>query len=275
MRLKLSGYRVPKRDKYCLKWNDFETNIRTSFKELREDQNYFDVTLATDDGQTFEAHKIILSTGSQFFSNILKQTKHPSPFIYLKGIHSLELQYVLDFFYNGEAFMAQEDLNNFLETAQELLVRGLQSNMEDENRKSSKVRLNSDDNLAEFVTNTMQPEEINQKDSISESLEEFEDNFVNNDVDIIDKEEDKLVDNANLDTQIEQMIVKQEGLWQCKVCGKSSGKKSNIQNHAEIHIEGVTHSCHICNKIFSTRHNLSTHVMKVHSESSLTCNNCG
>ena len=64
-------------EKICLKWNDFEKNIRESYLQLREDQNYFDVTLATDDGHTIEAHKIILSAGSQFFNNILKQNKHP------------------------------------------------------------------------------------------------------------------------------------------------------------------------------------------------------
>ena len=46
-----------KREKFCLKWNDFETNIRNSFRGLREEQNYFDVTLACDDGHQIEAHK--------------------------------------------------------------------------------------------------------------------------------------------------------------------------------------------------------------------------
>jgi hypothetical protein len=60
------------RETFCLKWNEFETNIRESFRELREDRNYFDVTLATDDGQQIQAHKIILSAGSKFFNEILK-----------------------------------------------------------------------------------------------------------------------------------------------------------------------------------------------------------
>merc|ERR1719186_1368748 len=106
-------------EKFCLKWNEFETNIRESFKELREEQNHFDVTLATDDGHLIEAHKIILSAGSKFFRDILRQTKHPSPFIYLKGIER-----VVDFLYNGEAFIAQEDLNKFLEAAKELQIKG-------------------------------------------------------------------------------------------------------------------------------------------------------
>ena len=70
-------------EKFCLKWNEFETNIRESFRELREEQNHFDVSLASDDGHQIEAHKIILSAGSKFFSDILRKTKHPSPYIYL------------------------------------------------------------------------------------------------------------------------------------------------------------------------------------------------
>jgi hypothetical protein len=79
-------------DKFCLKWSEFETNIRQSFKELRKDQNHFDVTLASDDDYKIQAHKIILSAGSQFFDNILGKVKHPNPFIYLKGIKRVELE---------------------------------------------------------------------------------------------------------------------------------------------------------------------------------------
>ena len=51
-------------DKFCLKWNEFERNIRQSFQELRKEQIHFDVTLACDDGYEIQAHKIILSAGS-------------------------------------------------------------------------------------------------------------------------------------------------------------------------------------------------------------------
>ena len=121
-------HRMENMEKFCLKWSEFETNIKESFRELREDQNHFDVTLATDDDYQIQAHKIILSAGSQFFCNILTKTKHPSPFLYLKGIKKEELLNVIDFLYNGEANVAQEDLTSFLETAQELQVKGLQNN---------------------------------------------------------------------------------------------------------------------------------------------------
>ena len=47
-------------EKFCLRWNDFESNIGVAFRELREDQEFFDVTLACDEDQ-IQAHKVILS----------------------------------------------------------------------------------------------------------------------------------------------------------------------------------------------------------------------
>ena len=38
-------------EKFCLRWNDFEVNISSAFKDLRDDKDFFDVTLACDDEQ--------------------------------------------------------------------------------------------------------------------------------------------------------------------------------------------------------------------------------
>ena len=38
-------------EKFCLRWNDFESNISVAFRELREEKDFFDVTLACDDSQ--------------------------------------------------------------------------------------------------------------------------------------------------------------------------------------------------------------------------------
>ena len=46
-------------EKLCLRWNDFQTNLQTSFKELRGDSDFTDVTLACGD-QNIKAHKMIL-----------------------------------------------------------------------------------------------------------------------------------------------------------------------------------------------------------------------
>ena len=118
-------------DKYCLEWNDFESNIRKSFKKLRDEQKLFEVTFATDDGQYIQAHKMILSAGSNFFSDIFMKSNHSNLMIYMKGVKSAELEHITDFLYNGEAFISQEDLKKFFETAQELQVKGLQGEIQE------------------------------------------------------------------------------------------------------------------------------------------------
>ena len=111
-------------EKFCLRWNDFESNISVAFRELRDDKDFFDVTLACDDDQ-IQAHKVILSACSPFFRNILRRNAHQHPLLYLKGVKYTDLQSVLNFMYHGEVNVAQEELNSFLAVAEDLRVKGL------------------------------------------------------------------------------------------------------------------------------------------------------
>ena len=111
-------------DKYCLRWNDFESNITHSFQEIRDDKDLLDITLSCGSKQ-IQAHKLMLSACSPFFRTVLKQNPHQHPLLYLKGVRFVDLQSVLTFMYNGEVNVAQEDLNSFLSTAEELQVKGL------------------------------------------------------------------------------------------------------------------------------------------------------
>jgi len=114
-------------EKFCLRWNDFESNISSAFRELREDKDFFDVTLACDDEQ-LQAHKVILSACSPFFRTVLRRNRHEHPLLYLKGVKYADLVSVLNFMYHGEVNVAQEELNSFLAIAEELKVKGLTQN---------------------------------------------------------------------------------------------------------------------------------------------------
>ena len=65
-------------EKLCLQWNDFQVNIKSAFGNLREKNDFVDVTLACEDGQQVEAHKVILAASSPFFQKLLGR-KAPSP----------------------------------------------------------------------------------------------------------------------------------------------------------------------------------------------------
>ena len=118
-------------DKLCLKWNDYQDNVNSAFGSLRKDKDFADVTLACEDGQQIEAHKVILAASSPFFQNLLKKNKHPHPLIYMKGIKHEILLAVVDFLYLGEANVFQESLDSFLEIAEELRLKGLMGQTED------------------------------------------------------------------------------------------------------------------------------------------------
>jgi len=70
-------------ENYCLRWNDFGAHITEGLRALREDKDFFDVTLACEDAQ-IPAHKVVLSACSPFFKNIFRRNQHPHPLLYLK-----------------------------------------------------------------------------------------------------------------------------------------------------------------------------------------------
>ena len=111
-------------EKFCLRWNDFESNISVAFREIRDEKDFFDVTLACGDRQ-IQAHKLILSACSPFFRGVLRRNPHQHPLLYLKGVDYSDLVAVLNYMYRGEVDIAQEELNSFLAVAEELRVKGL------------------------------------------------------------------------------------------------------------------------------------------------------
>ena len=111
-------------EKLCVQWNNFKESINSAFESLRNDKEFTDVTLACEDGQQMEAHKVILAASSPFFQKVLQKSKHPHPLIYLRGFQSKGLVSILDFLYFGQG-VYQEDLDSFLAIAEEIQLKGL------------------------------------------------------------------------------------------------------------------------------------------------------
>jgi len=123
---------------FCLRWNDFESNISQAFREIRDEKDFFDVTLACEDEQV-QAHKVILSACSPFFRTILRRNRHDHPLLYLKGVKYAEILSILNFMYHGEVNVAQDELNSFLAVAEELRVKGLTQNSQDTSKQQEKT----------------------------------------------------------------------------------------------------------------------------------------
>ena len=252
-------------DKWCLKWNEFDTSIREYLRIIREDQRLFDVTLVTDDGHHMQAHKIILSAGSQFFSDIFLKCNKIDMLIYLKGINSVQLEYFLDFIYNGEASVGQEELPEFLETGEELQVKGFEGYVAG---AVETVHEDSEEDINGKEDDNEKRENITDDIKFCETLKPSSKHHYSSASGLIEINEGKIQINANidLDIQILEMIEKSDGAWKCKVCGKTNTHKRVMRGHAETHIEGMAHACHICNKSFPYRPNLRKHIANIHTK---------
>ena len=244
-----------------MNWTGYDANIKEYFGKRREDQRLFDVTLATDDGQHIQAHKIILSAGSDFFNDIFMKSNHNNMLVYLKGISIDRLEPILDFIYNGETFITQEQLNVFIETGKELKVKGLVLDGDLTGAAENSIE------------NAINPQESENKYDNCEEEKVFA-VLADKTVPQIDEENLQLKTNDELDLKITEMIERNEGVWKCKICGKTSKSNTDISRHAETHIKGMSHACHLCSKTFPSRPNLRNHISFIHSEL-FSCDICG
>ena len=264
-------------EKFCLKWNDFETNISSSFGTMREDQDFSDVTLAVDGGINIEAHKVILAASSSLFSTLLKENKHTHPLLYMRGIQTRQLNAVVDFIYYGEVNILQEDLDDFLNLAEELQLKGLnnpkEANEDNIKQPSTKHAKYSQTKAHNISHKKMNVQAVVENDTGDTSLEHFDKvpqaGFEETAVVPMYSPVLKATTNYDdLDETINSMIEKLEhgGKFACKVCGKIEYKdKFNMRSHIEgKHIEGVSHPCNQCGKTFRSRNSLSTHMTVFH-----------
>jgi len=133
-------------ENFCLRWNDFESNLSSAFLELRNDADLCDVTLATDE-DSVGAHKLVLSACSPQLKEMIRKhirlsggNSSQNMMIYLRGVRHADLVSVLEFMYCGSVNVAQEDLNSFLAVAEDLKVKGLTQNSNNKELSGSKNR---------------------------------------------------------------------------------------------------------------------------------------
>ncbi|XP_033330280.1 broad-complex core protein isoform X2 [Megalopta genalis] len=109
---------------FCLRWNNYQSSITTAFENLRDDEDFVDVTLACD-GKSLKAHRVVLSACSPYFRELLKSTPCKHPVIVLQDVAFSDLHALVEFIYHGEVNVHQRSLSSFLKTAEVLRVSGL------------------------------------------------------------------------------------------------------------------------------------------------------
>ena len=106
-------------------WDDFPNVATSLFKELSTDNVFTDVTLVSEDLQQVRAHRVILAASSTILASILANFTRPDPLLYLKGVQHRQLEALLTFIYQGKAEVEENQLEQFMEAATELGIKGL------------------------------------------------------------------------------------------------------------------------------------------------------
>ena len=110
---------------YCTLTNaTFENNIRHTFKRLKEEELHFDMSIYCS-GQIMQAHKIVVSASSGFFSEVLSHISHSKPLIVLNHMSPSLITNMLNFICHGEICLSTKENTSFLEAAVELKIVGL------------------------------------------------------------------------------------------------------------------------------------------------------
>ena len=275
---------------FALCWNNHEKSRTSILRSMFENEEFLDVTIACDDDQ-IKAHKVVLSASSPFFRNILNRNPHSHPLLYLKGTSKKDIQVLLDFIYNGETQINQEELEEFMVLAENLKISGLVS---DDIAVTDK---DEEDNLVHKNRATKQDKEHakdseqtpashsdlvikNTKVHVSKDKDDNVDNlvsFVENDKEISSIADDiKTDENIEVDLHLEstetgrintlmeynekvsELVAKFGVDWICTDCQYTSRARGAVLEHVDVHINYL-HHCQHCDKSFTRRSSLRRH----------------
>ena len=251
-------------EKFLLKWNDYQSNWNKAIKDLRKDTDFADVTLISDDKVKFTAHKIILSSCSDTFKFILQGNTNAKPLLYLGGVSSINLGFILDYIYHGEVNLFQEQLDSFLESAQKLEIEGLLENKQ-EDQEDGAEHFNENMNVQEQMQkNTEYRPKFNENSTFARMEEnpvvEVQRDIRRNANDLGKKIDVSSMTEEEIEKKIKELYQKVDGTWRCIACDYSTRKNSSkIRMHVETHLNGLSYTCPSCNKEFRSRNSLYVH----------------
>ncbi|XP_050084837.1 modifier of mdg4-like isoform X3 [Anopheles aquasalis] len=146
---------------FSLRWNNYTHYIATAFDALRYEEDFVDVTLCCE-GRKIRAHKMLLSACSPYFKDVFKENPCQHPVIIFKNVRYTDLMSIVEFMYQGEVSIGQDQLPSFLHTAEMLAIRGLTDNSSDTRQTQQAGTVGSSSSIAQQLLQT-QPTNVLEK----------------------------------------------------------------------------------------------------------------
>ncbi|CAL4123584.1 unnamed protein product [Meganyctiphanes norvegica] len=110
---------------FCLRWNNYQSTLQHVFHKQWVAGNFVDVSLIVE-GRRLDCHKMVLSACSSYFETLLQEhSSHNHPFIILHDLSYHAVESIINFMYQGQVNVSQEQLADLLKVAEALKVKGL------------------------------------------------------------------------------------------------------------------------------------------------------
>ena len=252
-------------ENFNLKWNDFHSNASSSFRNLRNESYLHDVTLVSEDFKHVQAHKLVLSACSEYFRHVFQQAKHSQPLLCLDGVSSSDLQRILDYVYEGEAKVHQDELEKFLSLAQRLKLEGLLSSGSESNVDDIYYPHNDFKSVDTFEFNNSY---VKVKSKEVESCQILESKPRTHHMAVV-KNNPESQDFKQVEKLDENIVVGADGrTLSCGICSKTLSRpysKHEMRRHVESHLKNeLSYTCNLCGNTFRSSNSLKTHKTAFH-----------
>ena len=276
-------------ENYSLKWEDFHSNVQQTFRTARLDESLCDVTLVCGD-ETFNAHKLVLSASSEYFKNLFRKCTRDNPMVVLKMTHLSQMGSLMDFIYKGEVKINHDNLQPFLEMANDLEIKGLSQFEVKSDGDTDKQHVyapysNSSSQLLQSHSTTGSSQLLHSSD-IAASYEEickvslgYTEPVIKDDVASSLGSHDYQAIGGSLGSEdgiasispgFGQSLTFRNGSWCCGKCGHADRSKYSMRDHMETHLGNHhTYFCSSCGKSFKTKSSMRLHKYKSHASEKL------
>jgi len=267
-------------DKFKLEWNNFENKVGRSYKILLGDPHFADVTLVCDDDKQIKAHKVVLSSLSQKFQNILMNNSHPHPLIYFRKIEFSLLEALVHFIYLGRVEVKNEALSDFINLANEFEVEGLKHNQAEtvvelnvDTRlknmdygileKSAKKPDKTSDQL-DFIRIKDESQDVTENSQEYEfrELEALEVSSATENYSLLNRRSES---EKNYEPLMSSNVI-EKNIKRCDDCNKTYGTDGGLWLHKMSAHKGVRFPCRHCDYGATTKSNLKRHISKYHTD---------
>ena len=223
-------------DMLSLTWASFPAHPSDIFQQLLTTRDQADLTLVCEDLKHIRTHKFILSCCSPVFRSILSEMTSPQPVVFLRGIHSVEMEAVLEYLYLGQTQISQQRVDQFFKVATDLKIKDISKEYIKENQESRKTEA------------TMET--------------------------VVEEAENHLTETTNDEVENHVKVENYE-IYACNYCKRKFTLKNSLRRHIETIHPKSAHSCGQCESSFTDQTSLDHHIQSVHDGGTkLSCRYC-